>query len=134
MASEDPDEIDWLEEEDPDANVEIYKESNEINLKVSEIILPYQEIELTVDVVPLKLVQDVIDLNPVTFKYAMGPMPPIPEIPEIPEEQEIPEIFEKEIENSIDEEIVEVIEEIDPEFMPNFFKGSDFNFKQFAED
>ena len=38
MASEDPDEIDWLEEEDPDANVEIYKESNEINLKLSEFI------------------------------------------------------------------------------------------------
>ena len=94
MASEDPDEIDWLEEEDPDANVEIYKESNEINIKVPEFILPYQEIELTVDVVPLKLVQDVVDLNPVTFKYAMGPMPPIPEIPEIPEEPETPEIFE----------------------------------------
>ena len=126
MASEDPDEIDWLDEEDPDANVEIYKESNEINLKVSDFILPYQEIELTVDVVPLKLIQDVVDLSPVTFKYAMGPMPPmppIPEIPDIPEEPEIPQIFVKALESSQDEESVEVIEEIDPEFMPNFFKG-----------
>ena len=100
MASEDPDEIDWLDEEDPDANVEIHIESNEINLKVSDFILPYQEIELTVDVVPLKLIQDVVDLSPVTFKYAMGPMPPIPEIPDIPEELEIPEIFEQELEIS----------------------------------
>ena len=34
MASEDREEIDWLDQEDPDANVEIYKEANEINFKV----------------------------------------------------------------------------------------------------
>ena len=34
LAYDDADEIDWLEEEDPDANVEIQKEEGVINLTV----------------------------------------------------------------------------------------------------
>ena len=83
MASEEDDvDFNWLDEEDPDANVEIYKETNEINIKVTDFILPYQEVEVSVEVVPLALVSDTVDLIPFTFKYAMGPMPEIPEIEE----------------------------------------------------
>ena len=42
MASpSDDEELDWLVEEDLDANVEIDKEANEINIKVAEFILSY---------------------------------------------------------------------------------------------
>ena len=46
------------------------------------------------DLVPTKLLPDTIDLNPVTFKYAIGSMPEIPEVSETPE-PEVPEVNEE---------------------------------------
>ena len=40
LAYDEVDEIDWFDEEDPDANVEIHKEVNVINLTVEQPIYP----------------------------------------------------------------------------------------------